>query len=242
MSLAAHLEAMQRLFLGPEPGGDELAAVGDPARLRIYRSMVRARLVEISKNAFPRTHQALGAETFQGVVDRYLEGAGPRTRYFWRIPLELFEVLGAAIPADAPPHVRDLARFEVARWSLRHEAFPPPPTPAPLSFERPPLLNPAHALVSVRHRVDVRDEEHVAGERELCLHRGADHKVAVLVLNPVSHALLVEWRAGEAALADSVKRVCERRNIEITEHFLEKLSSLLESFLGAGLLLGSAPA
>jgi len=196
------------------------------------------RIHELANNAFPRAKGALGAEAFASVVDGYLEASGPRTRYFWRVPLELADRLACS---EVPPHVADLARFESARWRLRHEAFPTPPAAAPLEFERPPLLNPARELLKLSHRADVRGEEHVHEERLLCLHRGADHRVSVLVLNPLSHALLEDFAAGDASLAGSVKRVTERRGVAITERFLEGLSEMLERFLREGLVLGSAP-
>jgi hypothetical protein len=239
MSLAEHLESMQRAFLGPEPTDEELGRIGDPSRLRIYRSMVRARLTEVSKNAFKRTFAALGEEDALSIVARFLDEDGPRTRYFWRVPVELFDRLVTSIPEGAPPFARDLARFEITRWTLRHGPFPTPAEHTSLSFERPPVLNPAHALLTVGHRVDVRGEEHVEEERRLCLHRGPDHKVTVQVLNTTSEALVREWQREELTLTESVKRITERDGLEITERFIERLSSLLETFLAQGLLLGS---
>jgi hypothetical protein len=240
MSLAAHLESMQAIFMGAAPSDDELGRVGDPERMRIYRSMVRARLAEVVKNAYPRTFETLGAHVTEPLFEAYLAAGGPRTRYFWRVPLELLEPLLAAIPEGAPGEARDLALFEATRWRLRHEAFAAPAEATSLSFERPPLLNPAHALLRLGHRVDVRGEEHVEEERLLCLHRGRDHKVKVLVLNPTSSALVEAMgQFVDRSLTETVQHVARARGGEITASFISSLSALLELLLQKGLLLGS---
>jgi len=239
VTLEARLFGMQAAFLGPEPSDDALAALGNPGRLRVYRALVRAGLFDAVRRALPRTVEALGADA-ETLFDAFLAEGHPKTRYYWRIPLELAGFLETRLPAGVPPHARDLLRYESNRWRLRNEAFDAPPEFTSLSFDRPPVLTPARALLRVGHRVDVPGEAQVAEARILSLHRDRHHRVAMLVLNETSAALLEAMGASpDRTLSDIVQDVARARGVAITPSFIEKLSTLLESMLAKGLLLGS---
>lgn len=76
-------------------------------KAEVYRSMVRAGLLDAVKDTLPVTRSVLGDEGFAALVARFLAAGGPKTPLFHAIPGDL---VAFAISADEP--FADLMHYE----------------------------------------------------------------------------------------------------------------------------------
>ncbi|MEZ4248759.1 MAG: hypothetical protein R3B99_11015 [Polyangiales bacterium] len=219
-------------------GGDALA----DARWRIYRDMIRARFRKVVIAALPRTVKALG-EGFEARFATWLDEAPPATRFFREVPTGFVAHLVAALetkPSDVP-HLRDLARYELARWRVL--ASPDDPPADELSFERPPQLTGALELLDVAHSVQAKKGEPQPGVFHLAIYRapkGEVFEAVTLELNELARDLLRAWSdPSETPLAARVQAVTAARGTAIDERFLDGLGTLLEDLLRRGVVLGA---
>lgn len=239
--MRARSEAITRLCFDAAPSEDDLALLGSRERWLLYRTMVRSRFTKVARTAFPRTHAAMGDGAFEAIVDAWLAEGGPRTRYFWQVPLAIADFAAPRLPA-APAHLADLFRYEVLCWRVRQMPAEDPEA-APFAFERPPVVTPTLELAAFGHPVHLLEPG--AAEREepvqLCVYRTPKHGAEALRLTPIAFALLEDWRAGERTVADSVRRVTAARGTAIDQGFVEKLGTLVADLIERGVLLGAKP-
>jgi hypothetical protein len=233
-------KAMQRVCFDAEPSEADLALLGSRERWLVYRSLVRARLIGVTKAAFPRTAFAIGEDSFGRIIDEWFGNGGPTTRYIRHVPNEL---AGFAIPiwkSTAEPWVADLARYEIASWSVRHG----PPNPAPeaeLRFDARPVVGAAVALVRLNHPVHETPTPASGYERQpviLCIYRNEKHRAVSQTLNPLAADLLEAWQRGDETITESVHRVAGAHDTAVGPAFVEKLSELMARFIEQGILLG----
>jgi len=238
--LADRAKAMRRICFDSKPSEADLALLGSRERWLVYRELVRARLIGVIEAALPRTKAAIGAAALGSVIDDWLSTGGPRTRYFRRVPNELAELAMPIWRRTEDPWIVDLARYEMARWSVRHA----PPNPEPttdFTFDTRPIVGTAVALLRLDHRVHETPTP-TAGYRcdpvVLCIHRDRAHRALSLELNALAADLLEAWQRGEETVAESVRRVTAEHGTEIGPGFVDKLSTLITGFLDHGILLG----
>jgi len=233
-------KAMQRVCFDSEPSEADLALLGSRDRWLVYRSLVRTRLTGVIEAALPRTGKAIGKDALGRIIGEWLSTGGPKTRYFRRVPTELADFAVPIWRDTAEPWVADLARYEIASWSVRHA--PPDPTPeTELSFDSRPLVGAAVAVLKLEHRVHETPTPAQGYERKpvaMCVSRNAEHRAVPRVLNPLAADLLEAWQRGEETVAESVERVAKAHDAEIGPAFIEKLSTLMADFITQGILLG----
>jgi len=238
--LAETAKAMQRVCFDSKPSEADLELLGSRERWLVYRSLVRTRLVGVIEAALPRTKAAIGQDSLGRIVEEWFSAGGPKTRYFRNVPNELADF---AIPIwrnAAEPWIADLARYEITKWWVRHG--PPDRVPdAELSFETRPVVATAVAILRLDHRVNETPTPEAGYERDpviLCIHRNEKHRAVPQVLNPLAADLLSAWQRGDETVAEAVQQVAAAHDTEIGPAFIEKLSTLITTFIQQGILLG----
>jgi hypothetical protein len=122
MNLAEYQRAFMRVSLALEPSADDLVLLGDEARFRMYRHMIRTRLESMAKVAFHTTCSLTGEAAFSAAFARYLAEHGPRTPLIRDVIAgfggfaEQDQVLLARSPESAAA-----LRFERAKWEVAYQ-------------------------------------------------------------------------------------------------------------------------
>lgn len=95
----------------------------DPTeRLAIYADMYWHRILDVLRQDFARTVEALGEAVFEGLAREYLRSRPSRDPSIARVGEAFADFLARRLPPEAPPFAADLARLEWARV----EAFDAP--------------------------------------------------------------------------------------------------------------------
>ena len=240
--LADHAKAIHRVCFGADPSESDLALLGSRERWLIYRDLVRNRLSAVVDAALGRTKQALGEEAFSRAFDDWLAGGGPKTRYLRHVPRELAELALPIWEATEAPYVADLARYEIAAWTVRH-APPNPTAVGDFGFDRRPVIGAAVELLRLDHRVHEprQPEPELAPERvHLCVYRNAFHRAQSYELNALAADLLEAWKRGDQTVAQSVQRTAAMHGTDVGPAFVEKLSAMIADFIERGIIVGGA--
>jgi len=231
--LANRAKAMQRVLFDPEPSEPDLQLLGSRERWLVYRDLVRSRLVHVVGVALRRTKEAVGDQAFQRVIDEWMSGGGPRTRYLRLVPNELADLALSVWRATEPPWVGDLARYELAAWEVWHA--PPDPEPSePFAFDRRPVVRRAMKVLRLDHPVHQTPTPNSGYDSEatlLCVYRDANHKPATQKLNALAADLLESWQRSDETVTESVERIAAAHNTPIGPAFVEKLSALIRDTL-----------
>jgi hypothetical protein len=238
--LADHARAIQRVCFDSVPSESDLELLGTRERWLVYRDLVRTRLTNVIEAALPRTKAAIAQGSFERVIDEWLTAGGPKTRYFRHVPNELVDF---AVPVwrDAEPGwLTDLARYEITAWSVRHA--PPNPTPeVDFAFDRRPVVGSAVRVLHLDHPVQEGPTPEAGYAYEpviLCISRNDKHRAVTRTLNPLAADLLEAWQRSEETVAESVQHVAAAHGTAIGPAFVEKLSTLITTFIEQGIILG----
>jgi hypothetical protein len=246
MSLVDLQRAAVELCCGPEPAAAQVAAVGDDERIwRLYRELIRKRLLGELKIALPRTQAAAGAEAFASAFEHHLQFDPPRTRFFHAL---VGAFARSAVPrfraeGSLAPWLADLCEYEAALWAvadLDDRAVSPA---AEFAFDRPALLAPALRLLAVRFPVHTTEPAngYAPGEFYLCVHRRLDQtKARTWTLNAVSFALMRRFVAApDEIVSEAIRHVAMERGLTVDSSFIDGLCTVLANFIERGILLGS---
>jgi hypothetical protein len=245
MSLIDLQRAAVALCCGPEPSSEQLAAFGDERIWRLYRELIRKRLLGELVIALPRTHAAAGAEAFARVFDHHMQVDPPRTRFFHAVVGAFAQTAAPSFRADPalPPHLGDLCEYEAALWAVSDLDDRVTQPVAEFAFDRPPLLAPALRLTALRFAVHTAPEsgDCEPGEFYLCIHRRPEEKKArTWSLNAVTFALMRRFEDAPALRVDeAVQQIALERGIAVDSNFLDGLCTVLADFIERGILLGS---
>src|SRR5919108_5113491 len=165
MRADAELAEVQRWFqaaiLGDERPGDADAVVHRPARLDVYRTGYRLRLVKCLRETHPALRHALGADVFDAFALDYVQAHPPRSYTLFQLGDRFAGHLAATRPDDAEwaDFVIDLARLERAFLEVYEgpgdEHAPPPDVPAEPAAGA--VAEPATGLRLLRSRYPVGD-------------------------------------------------------------------------------------
>lgn len=241
--LAEVQAAITRVCFDDEPRAEDLALLeGDAERWRLYRRMVRHRLIDMMRAGLPRAAELLGPERFHGSASRYLAEGGPRTRFIREVVHELVEHASPrwALDPSLPPHFAELVRYEEAKW--RVASMPAEvPEAGELDFEAPMVWNPVLVSVPLRHRVDKDaaapvqlEQPHVA----LVYRKPGQPNVFTYVVNDVGSRLVAAWRGGLSG-ADGARAVLAELGRPADARFVEGMASVLADLVEQRIVLGS---
>jgi hypothetical protein len=245
MSLIDVQRRAVELCCGPEPSSAQFAALGDERIWRLYRELIRKRLLGELRIALPRTHAAAGAEAFERAFDHHMQQNPPRTRFFHAVVGAFADSAAPLFRADPtlPPQLGDLCEYEAALWAVSDLDDRVTLPVVEFAFDRPPLLSPALRLLALRFAVHAPPLAgcYEPGEFYLCLHRRAEERQAkTWTLNAVTFALMRRWQSEPLLRVDeAVQRVATERGIAVDETFLDRLCTVLADFIERGILLGS---
>ena len=240
ITLEERLRRIRDYCLDEEPAPLPFSEEGD--RWALYREMVRARHEGALRSTYRRSAQLLGDARFAALVLAFLGSGGIKTRYFWRVPLLFYQ---DALSALAEPSERELAEYEMLRWSIRHEEAPRSSPPVELDFEKRPLFKAPFALLRASDlplQVGEAREEHKAaspGPRVFLFYRSADERLRQLRLSESAARIIDELSDGKKTLKDAIIALSQREGFAIDAPYLEKLSALLATLVEEGFLLGS---
>lgn len=236
--------AMKRVCFDGSPSESDLKTlVGDPARMRMYREMVRMRLRELAESAFPATRKALGPETFQVETEKWLTARPPRSRYLRELAGEFSAWASDAWGArsDLPVYVADLLKLEAAKWECIHGRDRIPAHVDEFDFAKVPLVDPGARLLLLGHAVhEIGEDAPRAGTFYVCVHRSKSHHGAELWnLNRMAFRLLEGWQRGTETATATVARVLQEDGTNADAAFIEALGGVLASMIERDVVLGS---
>ena len=191
-----------------------------PARLAVYRTLVRNGLSSVVAQMLPRTRARMNAAIagrFDEDFATFVDEVGPRSHYLRDVPAELFAWAEARWRADPrlPPYLPDLAAHELARFVVAASAS----AQARESVDEVALDRPLAFVESARverygwavHELppdeDATDEP-ARREVRLLAYRDAAHAVRWLELTPLAAAILER-------LWDPLESTCRHASLSI---------------------------
>jgi hypothetical protein len=244
------LEAFQRVCIDASPSDDDVALLereggGPPGRFGLYRELVRTRLRDLVRAAFPRTTRALGAARMDALAEQHLAEAPPASRFFrdhahafaeWALP-----VLTRG-PVE-PPWAPDLLRLEAAQWQANYAPIARPDVVEELDLERVPVASSVLVQLRTRWSVHLADAETPQpGAFRVAVYRRPDHQVETRWMEPIWADLLERLARGDAPAIDSVRAVLAEHGRAADAAFVDEMTTFLTLLVENGALLGSLPA
>jgi hypothetical protein len=231
--------AIRDLLLAPSPDEAVLQRLGgNPRRWLVYRRMVRARFAEVLEDGLWRFREAVGADAFSRLVERFLDGSPPSSPYLRDVPGEFLQFLRTT--EALAPSALDVARLECAELELAHA-----PDLAG-NDDMQPLDMHLHAVFSPLARLLEPSHDVAAGAnaeprpRPICVYRDAKtHEVQSFELTPLATRILRGIAQREAPLVDVAKRAAGEAGITVDSAFVETLSTMLADWVERGIVLGS---
>jgi hypothetical protein len=244
MKLADYQRAVVRASLALDPSEGEFVMLGDAARFRMYRSMIRSRLEAMAKLAYAGALELAGGKAFGASFARFLAEVGPASPLLRDViaAFGAFAEDDAILLAEAPAALRDVLAFERAKWCAAYAAAARPTAGEDgvreFDFEGEPVLNP------VLHRLALSHAVHEAGRPAaptwLLVYRPAelDH-VRWYAADRFFFLVLDQAAREREPFAASVRAVAEREALTIDEALVETLASSVTLALTRGVLVGS---
>jgi hypothetical protein len=231
--------AIRNAILAEDP---DFSAV--PARVAIYRRLVRNTLADVTHKILPRTRERMGAP-FDDAFAKFLEARGPVSHYLRDVPREL---LAFAIPAwraaNLPTWLLDLARHELAWFqaatfdeSAAEKNVAEDVTE--VALDRTLVFSTAASLERFTFAVH---EDFPANEtpakRDVALlyFRNEHHDVVAIELDALGAEL---FACSELPLKDAIARACEKANVPMNDDALANVARLLADLGAHGVLLGA---
>ncbi|HEY8040475.1 MAG TPA: PqqD family peptide modification chaperone [Polyangiaceae bacterium] len=233
------------------PTEDVEAILAAPARLAVYRSLVRNGLSSVVARMLPRTRARMNAACggrFDADLAAFVDQAGPRTHYLRDFPAELFAWAEPRWRADAsvPAYLPDLAAHELAQFAVAAAPSAGAPTAlAEAALDRPLAFTPSMRLVRYAWAVhELPAEEEATGvparrDVRLLAYRDPGHEVRWLELTPLAAAVLERLAAGQA-LGPAVQAACAEHGVA-PPAVLADVARLLADLGERGVLLGARP-
>lgn len=247
MNLAEYQRAMIGDSFALEANEQGERALGNPERFRLYRHMIRTRLLGMAQVAFKQTLASCGERPFAACFERYLALHPPRS------PLirDVIAAFGAYARSDqqllagAPAQLPDLLCFELAKWTLAYQPCVRPKLGEDgvreLDFEGALVLNPVLALLRLAHPVHaaIDGDPIAAAETELLVYRpdGVD-EVRWYVADPLFAEIVRRAGGTEETLAELVRSVAGQQGRGLDGELLESLASSLTLALQRGVVVG----
>lgn len=245
MKVTEYEHTLTRVCLDASPSPDDVTALGGQGdRWLLYRHMVRQRWRHMVRDGLPRTTASLG-EAYEGLFSEFLANRGVRSRFIRDVVSEFSAFLRSERPQRLTASARDLMAYETGVWELRDLPEPELPAVEEFDFERTPVVNPVHRLLTTAYPVHERDfvgDPTREGRFIICLYRNLmTTKVRYALLDEVDRTLLELWRDQRITVTESVHRLAAEGALELTPELVGRLAERLAAFIEGGLILGSAP-
>jgi hypothetical protein len=264
-ALARIVEAMRRIVQDPDAdrrieadaqhfleealgnGKDaEATAAQGPARMLLYRRLVRRGLGSAIRAQLPITAQRLG-RAFDAYIERWLDERMPRSHYLRDVAGELAAwalPLWAEDPA-IPRWAADLARHEIATFEVGSAPSGDEERSGPLALGARARFHATARVVRYAFAVQRMSLDDGGADPEetptaLFLYRDAEHEVRSLSLSPLAAAIL-ERLLGGATLGRAVTEACEATAHPLDQAILEGTAAVLADLADRGALLGKGP-
>lgn len=245
------LQCMAHALLRPHDSAREAQIPMPVAGLQVYRQLVNNGLRGVCHRFLARCRSHRGRASFEGDLDRWLAGPGPRSSFLRDLPQEFFSFIRDSWKEDpqCPPYLEDLARHELIEFEV--EAAPdtdPPIKERPLTLEDRLCFRSTATLLHYDHAVHLLSEDPAeqtpppARASVLLAYRDADHDVRYLELSEMGSALVQRLldgaRLGEAVLAQARQDQAMRSDEQVQDNYLERVLGLLGELSERGALLG----
>ncbi len=250
MNLADYQRAVLRVSLALEPSAADLALLGDEARFRMYRHMIRSRLEGMAEVAFKGTYALVGESAMQASFARFLAEVGPRSRLIREVITDFgrFAQGDRGLLDGAPPQTSDVLGFELAKWEV---AYRPAHYPAlgesgmrELDFEGRPVLNPTLRQLRLASQMlatcklnptPATQGSHFA----LLVYRPpALNDVRWWAVGAFFAALTERFMCGDGSVAEAVQAVAHDQQRAVDQALLDELATDLTLAVQRGVLLG----
>jgi hypothetical protein len=227
------------------------ALCAGPARLSLYRRLVRNNLEHVVGQMMPRAKarlDALAGGAFDASLAAFLDEVGPRTHHLRDVPAEFLAWARDRWPRDPriPPWMIDLATHEHVEFLVG--AAPLPASSPPLgevALDKPLVFTEVRRLVryafAVHELPEVLGDDTVPAARSVVLlaYRDERHEVRFLELTAVAAAILERLFAGDT-LKDALTRACQFCAVPLDDALLAGAARLLADLGERGVLLGAA--
>lgn len=221
-----------------------------PARLDVYRNLVRNSLCRTIRAALPRTVGCFTEEAFEREFSIWLDQEGPRSRYLRDVPQEFAEWIDPIWREDTrvPEYLPDLMLHELVDWEVR--AMPsrrPGRSATPWSLDARVDFDGSVRLSRYAWRVHEipecprGDAMPRSGDTPLLAYRDEEHDVHHLEVSPLAYEVLSRLASGdtlEAAVVGGTRASGEA----LDDAILARIGTVLFDLAERGVLFApSAP-
>jgi hypothetical protein len=247
VNLAEYQRAMIADSFALEPSAQGELALGNPERFRLYRHMIRTRLLGMAQVAFKQSLAICGERPFAACFERHLAQHPPRSPLIRDVIAAFGEYARAdrELLAGAPLELPDMLCFELAKWTLAYWPCVRPKLGEggvrELDFEGALVLNPVLQLLRLAHPVHtaLAGEAIAEAETELLVYRpeGVD-EVRWYVAEPLFAGIVRRAAEAEQTLAGLVRSVAEQQGRGLDEELLQTLASSLTLAVQRGVVVG----
>ncbi len=247
MNLAEYQRAVLRVSFEHEPSEHDLALLGDATRFRMYRHMVRTRLLGMAKVAYKGTLTLVGEEAFAACFARFLAERPPASRLIRDVVHAFgeFALDDSMLFVEAPAHARDVLGFEQAKWGVAYQAAVLPRLGdeglREVDFEGRPVLNPVLRVLRLAHPVHLTSVDGpVPKPTTLLVYRPpASDEIRWWSPGQLFGALVEHVRAHpESPLVESLRAAANEFGRALDATLLEELAGELTLAVERGVLLG----
>jgi hypothetical protein len=249
LSLFEYAACIRNVCVDGAPSDTDLARLGgDEWRWRRYRHMVRRRLSDTIRHAFPRLESALGPGRMSAVEEEFFGARALKSVFIREVPGEFLTWLERSFLAgslEMAPYAVELARLEWTELLVAYEKDDPALDLGPLSMERPAAVTRAHRLLALKYAVHLFDAENPAEPEprptHVLVYRAPEtHEVHVLETTPVTNALIAALSSGTASLHECIAGAASSERIPVDPPFLEALADLLADLSERGVVRGGS--
>ncbi len=220
----------------------------DVRRVRVYRDLVRANLVEAIANQIPRTVARLGTPLYERYVERFCEQQLPRSQILRDVAFEFAAWAAPLLDKDerAAPYIADLARYELLEFDvyaaqrivvtpLAEEMLPASPVAFDTTTRLSVFSHAVHLLAD-----DTQDDTipNVTDSAVLA-YRDSEGCFRQLELTSLAAQILAALLLGES-FAPAVQRACTLLDLPVDEHVIEGISTVIADLAERGCVFGAA--
>jgi hypothetical protein len=217
----------------------------NPARLLIYRDLVRATFKNTLRLAMPRACSRLGA-SFEPIFDDFLAEHAAFGRCLRDVTPSFLHFIRQFPPQGVPPYLWELAELEALQIfvaSAPTREFTAAQAQIEPQIERGLVFSESVVLLFFEHAVhllSVDPGDKTAPEQrntQLLAYRDGEHEVRTMELTRLAALILKRLIKGDP-LGSSIQGACEEEKVELTPDVLSGSARVLSDLAQRGALLG----